>query len=281
MKRKTLYAGMAALTSPFWIPIVWAGYVSFRVYKRAAGIAFRYPERTALSLIAAGALTYGACHHGQEIRRELGQFAEQTLKAPVVQYYKKKASTLEKRLELERMRQSAPVAKAREPPHPPYARETPARTGETLETPARTGLRETPVPETRERERAMRIPRERAPAPVDTRVPARVDVRGPAPVDARVEEPDVVFYYVKPGDTLIGIARHVSGDGSNYQIIQQKNGIREPRKLMAGALLEIPRELVRRNVRTCTRRPPRNGRRIVYYEDSLHKINKHLVDQRK
>ena len=47
------------------------------------------------------------------------------------------------------------------------------------------------------------------------------------------------FYVVKQGDTLWLIAKKLTGDGSNYKAIAQKNGIMNPDKLSVGQRLVI------------------------------------------
>ena len=46
-------------------------------------------------------------------------------------------------------------------------------------------------------------------------------------------------YVVKQGDTLWLIAKKLTGDGSNYKVIAQKNGITDPSKLLVGQRLVI------------------------------------------
>lgn len=46
---------------------------------------------------------------------------------------------------------------------------------------------------------------------------------------------------VKPGDTLIGIAKRLLGDGDRWEEIATLNGIRDPRALAVGATLKLPK----------------------------------------
>ena len=48
-------------------------------------------------------------------------------------------------------------------------------------------------------------------------------------------------YVVKQGDTLWLIAKKLTGDGSNYKAIAQRNGITNPKKLSVGQRLVIQR----------------------------------------
>src|SRR5262249_31689103 len=48
-------------------------------------------------------------------------------------------------------------------------------------------------------------------------------------------------YLVKPGDTLMGIAAACFGDGSLWRLIADENGIEDPRALVPGQSLSIPK----------------------------------------
>jgi len=54
------------------------------------------------------------------------------------------------------------------------------------------------------------------------------------------EKEKVTEHTVKKGDTLIGISKKVYGDSSKWKQIADKNGIKDPAKLMIGQKLVIP-----------------------------------------
>lgn len=54
-----------------------------------------------------------------------------------------------------------------------------------------------------------------------------------------VTKPTPTTYIVRPGDTLWGIAVQLTGNGMNYKVIAQKNGIKNPNLIYPGQKLVI------------------------------------------
>lgn len=59
------------------------------------------------------------------------------------------------------------------------------------------------------------------------------------PETKRETKPTPSEYVVKKGDTLWGIAKKVTGEGSNYKVIAEKNNIKDPDLLKIGKRLVI------------------------------------------
>nr|WP_283246268.1 LysM peptidoglycan-binding domain-containing protein [Zhenhengia yiwuensis] len=59
------------------------------------------------------------------------------------------------------------------------------------------------------------------------------------PNTKRETKPAPNEYVVKKGDTLWGIAKKVTGEGSNYKVIAEKNNIKNPDLLKVGQRLVI------------------------------------------
>lgn len=59
------------------------------------------------------------------------------------------------------------------------------------------------------------------------------------PITTREVKPPSNSYVVKQGDTLWLIAKKITGDGSNYKAIAQKNNITNPDKIYVGQKLVI------------------------------------------
>lgn len=59
------------------------------------------------------------------------------------------------------------------------------------------------------------------------------------PQTKRETKPVETSYVVKKGDTLWGIAKKMTGDGSNYKALAKKNNIKDPDKIYTGQKLVI------------------------------------------
>lgn len=70
------------------------------------------------------------------------------------------------------------------------------------------------------------------PSPTSTPIPAT-----PAPTATPTPEPTPIIHTLRPGDTLIGLARTY---GVTVQSIQEANGITDPRRLLVGQQIIIP-----------------------------------------
>lgn len=64
------------------------------------------------------------------------------------------------------------------------------------------------------------------------------------PVAAQPQEP-MATYQVLPGDTLIALASRYMEQPSDYLVVQQLNGVADPRRLQPGTVLQIPVRLLR------------------------------------
>lgn len=84
-------------------------------------------------------------------------------------------------------------------------------------------------------------PVESAPRAEET-PPATINsaVRSAAPEPPRPASPKPLTYKVKPGDTLEGISRRFYGVGRHWRLIADRNGIKNPLLLQAGAELKLP-----------------------------------------
>lgn len=63
-----------------------------------------------------------------------------------------------------------------------------------------------------------------------------------------LEDPDFNFYYVKPGETLSGIAQRISGSTAASQYLAEDNLIAQPHTMPAGTLLRVRKSLCTRYV---------------------------------
>ncbi|HEY9235697.1 MAG TPA: LysM domain-containing protein, partial [Phenylobacterium sp.] len=64
------------------------------------------------------------------------------------------------------------------------------------------------------------------------------------PLASRAAEPTET-YVVQKGDTLYELGRRYFVSDRDYRIVARLNGVRDPRRLQAGAVLKVPTRLLR------------------------------------
>lgn len=106
------------------------------------------------------------------------------------------------------------------------------------------------IAQTKAREYEQAMHRQAQTPPVQQVAPPVQEVKSPPPPPVQravqvMTDPDFAFYFMKTGDTIDGVAAKVGNPGGTY-LIEQDNGISDSRKVLAGQLLKIRKEMITR-----------------------------------
>lgn len=224
MNVKKILAGcLLTVASIPLLPVIITGAIAGKAtgsgLKKYADYGWKHPFVTIGGLALAGTIAYNGCTNYDRIKTAIQENTKQTI------------TRIESGLE-ERLRQNAAEKKATEALH---------RTTKELETKKE---------QVATLEKTLQDYTSRLQEYSASNEQLRTQLTQESAQESRgiplVEKEGSAFYYVKVGDTLAAIAQRVSGDARNYTTLARANNINDPRKLMAGQLLEIPKSLCTR-----------------------------------